>query len=231
MKADYGLTHLLARTGSILLDFDGPVCSVFASYPAAQVATELRDVLAAAGVEPTPPVAVELDPLEVLRWVGGLGRPDVTRAVEDALCAAELRAVHTAAPTPYGREVIVAARQAGRQVAVVSNNSEPAIAMYLAEHRLEHHISSVVGRAYGEPDRMKPNAAPILQAVNEIGAAPADCVLVGDSITDITGAQAAGVNVIAYANKPRKVSIFDTAAADVVITGMDRLAAALLPHM
>ena len=37
--------ELVARAKLILLDFDGPVCSVFAGLPAAQVAERLRDVI------------------------------------------------------------------------------------------------------------------------------------------------------------------------------------------
>src|ERR687896_510965 len=64
----------------------------------------------------------EGDPLEVLRWVGRADNQQLVMALEDALCAAEARAVATAEPTPYGREVIVGARQGGLPVAV-SNNS------------------------------------------------------------------------------------------------------------
>jgi len=222
------LANLLTRTGPILLDFDGPVCSVFAGYPAPTVACELRQEVTSAGIELPPSITGESDPLEVLRWAGSLGRTDIVNAVEEALCGAELRAVRSAVPTPYGREVIVAARQAGRPVAVVSNNSAPAVAAYLAAHRLDQHICAIIGRTYGDPGQMKPNAAPILRAVTEVGATPDACLMVGDSLTDIIGAKAAGVAVVAYANKPAKLTRFTDAAPDAVIAGMDELAAALL---
>ncbi|WP_433127820.1 HAD family hydrolase [Micromonospora sp. CA-240977] len=148
--------------------------------------------------------------------------------VEDALCAAERRAVETAEPTPYGREVIVAAQEAGMPVAVVSNNSPGAVFAYLAAHRLAGHISPVVGRAYADPDRMKPNPEPILQAARVLGEQAGRCVLVGDSLSDIEGARAAGVRTVGYANRPTKVGLFRDAGADVVITGMGALAHVLL---
>ncbi|MBQ0979198.1 HAD family hydrolase [Micromonospora sp. M61] len=175
-----------------------------------------------------PDLASEPDPLEVLRRTGAAGDHGITRAVEDALCAAERRAVETAEPTPYGREVIVAARQAGMQVAAVSNNSAGAVAAYLAAHRLAGYVSPVVGRAYADPDRMKPNPEPILQAVHALGEPLGRCVLVGDSQSDIEGARAAGIAVVGYANRPSKVEAFRVAGADVVITSMDALASALL---
>ncbi|MGC5050095.1 HAD family hydrolase [Micromonospora sp. DT48] len=226
MNADLG--RLLGEVGAVLLDFDGPVCSIFAGYPAPQVAAELVDVLRRCGVDVPPDLASEPDPLEVLRRTGAAGDHGVTRAVEDVLCAAECRAVQTAEPTPYGREVIVAARQAGMPVAAVSNNSAGAVTAYLAAHRLAEHVSPVVGRAYAEPGRMKPNPEPILQAVRSLGEPPARCVLIGDSLSDIEGARAAGVAVIGYANRPAKVDAFRLAGADAVVTSMGEIAAVLI---
>lgn len=180
------------------------------------------------GVDVPPDLASEPDPLEVLRRTGAAGDQDVTRAVEDALCAAERRAVETAEPTPYGREVIVAARQAGVLVAVVSNNSSGAVSAYLTAHRLTGHISPVIGRAYADPARMKPNPDPILKAVQSLGQSPSQCTLVGNSLSDIAGAEAAGMSVVGYANRPTKVEEFRAVGADAVITSMGELAGVLL---
>lgn len=46
MTADLG--RLLGEVGAVLLDFDGPVCSILAGYPAPQVAAELGRRAAAA---------------------------------------------------------------------------------------------------------------------------------------------------------------------------------------
>ncbi len=226
MSAD--LARLLAEVDAILLDFDGPVCSIFAGYPAPKVAAELVDMLQRQRVAMPPGLTTEQDPLEVLRWAGTAGDPAVARAVEDALCAAELRAVESAGPTPYGREVIVAARQAGLPVAVVSNNSAGAVTAYLSAHRLATYVSPVVGRAYAQPGRMKPNPEPILHAVRALGLAPDRTVLVGDSLSDIEGSHAAGVRSIGYANRPAKSEVFRQARADVVIDSMGAIATALI---
>lgn len=178
MDADLG--RLLDEVGAVLLDFDGPACSVFAGYPAPQVAAELVGVLYRRGIHVPPDLASEPDPLEVLRRIEASGDQNAIRAVEDALCAAERQAVETAQPTPYGREVIVAARQAGSPVAAVSNNSAGAVSAYLAAHRLAIHVSPVVDRAYADPARMKPSPAPILRAVRAVGEPPNRCVLIGD---------------------------------------------------
>lgn len=226
MSVDLG--RLLGSVGAVLLDFDGPVCSIFAGYPAPLVAAELVDVLRQHDVDLTPDLASEPDPLEVLRRTGATGDRGVTRAVEDALRAAERQAAESAEPTPYGREVIVAARQAGLAVAVVSNNSAEAVSAYLAAHRLAGHVLPVVGRAYAEPSRMKPHPEPILQAVRALGMAPGRCVLVGDSLSDIDGARSAGVRAIGYANRPPKAAAFRDAGADVVINSMGAIASVLI---
>ncbi|XTZ18262.1 HAD family hydrolase [Micromonospora echinospora] len=226
MNADLG--QLLDEVSAVLLDFDGPVCSVFAGYPAPRVAAELVDVLYRRGIEVPPDLVSEPDPLEVLRRTGATGDQNATRAVEDALCAAERQAVETAEPTPYGREVIVAARQAGFPVAVVSNNSASAVSAYLAAHRLAAYVSPIVGRTYAAPERMKPNPEPIRQAAHTVGEPPARCVLIGDSLSDIDGARAAGARVIGYANRPAKIERFRAAGADVVATSMREIADVLV---
>ncbi len=219
---------LLNSVDAVLLDFDGPVCSIFAGYPAHDIAAELVELLHRHEVDVPSHLAGARDPLEVLRWTGTTTDQRITRLVEDALCEAERRAVATAAPTPYGREVIVAARQAGLPVAVVSNNSAGAVSAYLAAHRLTGHVSPVIGRAYAEPERMKPNPEPISRAVRMLDVPPARSVLVGDSLSDIEGAHAAGVRVIAYANRPAKLDTFQAAGADVVVASMGPLAEALV---
>ncbi|WP_233564897.1 HAD family hydrolase [Micromonospora musae] len=64
----------------------------------------------------------------------------------------------------------------------------------------------------------------MLAAIRELDAEPAECVLVGDSVSDIEAAHAAGVAAIGYANKPGKRERF--AAADVVIDSMAELVTA-----
>ncbi|MER7891983.1 HAD family phosphatase [Micromonospora sp. NPDC094482] len=226
MSADLG--RLLGEVGAVLLDFDGPVCSIFARYPAPQVAAELVDVLRQHGVNVPPDLACERDPLDVLRRTGATGNQEVTRAVEEALCAAERQAAETAEPTPYGREVIVAACQAGLPVAVVSNNSAGAVTDYLMTHRIAGYVRPVVGRAYADPARMKPNPEPILRAAHALGRPPNHCVLVGDSVSDIVGARAAGVRVVGYANRPPKAGEFAAAGADITITSTREFAVSLL---
>ncbi|MGY3517861.1 HAD family hydrolase [Micromonospora sp. PTRAS2] len=219
------LAPLVGRARVVLLDFDGPVCGVFARHPASAVADELRRLLADRGVPLPAGIRHEPDPLAVLRFTATLGRPAVVRLVDEALTRAEVTAAHTAAPTPYGREAILAAHRAGRRVAVVSNNSAACVRAYLNAHGLTSYVHPVVGRPEGAPGRMKPDPYPVLAALRELAAEPADCVLVGDSTTDVEAAHAAGVAAIGYANKPGKRARL--AAADAVVDSMAELVTAL----
>jgi HAD superfamily hydrolase (TIGR01509 family) len=223
-----GLAGLLAEARVLLLDFDGPVCSVFAGLPAARIAKQLRGLLWRHGVALPDHVMEQDDPHEILRYTGSLGRPELTRIVDDALTAAEVEAARVARPTPYAREVIVAARAAGRPVAIVSNNAAEAVRTYLDAHRLGRYVHPVVGRFYADPSRMKPDPAPILTAVEELNANPAECVLIGDSVSDITAAAAAGVRSIGYANKPGKRQRLTEAGADAIVDSMAAIATAIL---
>lgn len=217
----------LIGSGPLLLDFDGPVCSVFAGYPAPRVAAELIALLDAEGITLPPEVRGECDPLAILRWTGDACTPGGIRTVEEALCAAELRAVGTAEPTPYAREVILGARARGLSVAVVSNNSAAAIEAYLMAHDLTSYIAPVIGRAYADPKRMKPSPEPVLAAIRALEAAPSRCTLIGDSLTDVEAARAASVAVVGYANRPWKVEAL--AAADAIVTSMEEIADEVFP--
>lgn len=231
MNAPYDVARVLADTGPILLDFDGPVCGIFATIPDYTVAARLRQVLALHGTEIPERIQSASDPLEVLRFTASLGDRSLIARVDDELRQAELAAVRGASPTPYAREVIVAAHQAGRPVAIVSNNSATAVQWYLNDHRLSRYVRPVVGRAHADPERMKPNPEPILCAVNALRVKPTVCVLIGDSASDIEGGRAAGVRTIAFANKPGKRNHLVRAGADAATegaTGMAQIAAALI---
>lgn len=228
MSQPADLVQFLAERGSILLDFDGPVCSIFAHHPAPQVAESLRTVARESGAEIPPELVSEPDPLEVLRWTARLGRPDVVRLVETKLCAEEYTASKSATPTPYGRETIIGAYEAGKPVAIVSNNSAGAITSYVNSQRLGAIASHVNGRTFARPDLMKPNPEPILRAAKSVDSSPADCVLIGDSLADIHGAQAAGLAVIGYANRPEKSDLFADAGADFIVNTMADVARALI---
>ncbi len=228
MEAGESLRYrVLAGGGPILLDFDGPICSIFATYPAPAVADRLRAVLQAHGARVNGAAVSDPDPLEVLRWSATLGSDSIVRSVEDALREAEIHAASGADPTPFSRETILAAYRAGRLVGIASNNSADAIERYLTSQRLRSYVGPVIGRAPYVPQKMKPDPSSILAALSAAGGAASAAVYVGDSLTDIAAAHAAGMPVVAYANRPGKAERFTEARADAVVASMGEIATAL----
>jgi HAD superfamily hydrolase (TIGR01509 family) len=216
------LAELLYDKWLILLDFDGPICSIFAGLPAPTVAGSLRDILTVNGS--TPPQPWVDDPLAVLRYTHEHA-PHLVRLVDQTLRAAELEAAASATPTPGADDVLRACHDTKRHVSIVSNNSTPAIEAYLNRVGLAGFVQAVHGRPAGVPTAMKPNPQLVEDAQTDIGMPAEHCVLIGDSATDIEAAHAAATSAIGYANKPRKTETLHR--ADALITNMGDLARAL----
>jgi phosphoglycolate phosphatase len=218
------LAAALAACTAVLFDFDGPVCDVFAGLPAPAVADELAGILATHdGVLAAKASAME-DPMEVLR-LSQRGSSEALAAVEDALTAAELSAVAVAGPPVAGAaEALRIAHDSGRGVAVVSNNSAECVRAFLDRHGLAYLVSDVIGRPGRHPELMKPAPYSVAKAVTALATPAGRCLLVGDSVTDIQAARAAGTMAVGYANKPGKAAALSTAGADAVVSGMQALA-------
>jgi len=218
------LSDVLSRARAVLFDFDGPICSVFADVRAPTIASELRHLLQRDGHALDFGLVDEDDPLDVLRYSQRFGS-DVVRQIEDALTEAEVRAVQVAEPTSGGARSLRSCVHSGRRAAIVTNNSPQAVFAYLSRCGLAEFAHRVVGRAYAEPHRMKPNADAVLRALDVLSIEAAEAVLVGDSASDMDAARAAGTWSIGYANRPQKRH--HLADADAVIDDMGLLAAGL----
>jgi phosphoglycolate phosphatase-like HAD superfamily hydrolase len=220
------INDILDHVDAIIFDFDGPVCSVFARHPASGVAHRMRVFLSSVGVSDLAPSAQGPNPLRVLKWTYE-NYPDLTKQVEDVLCAEELAAVVTAEPTPFAREAIAGAHASGRLVAIVSNNSARAINEYLAMHELKELVTPVVGRTYGVPTEMKPNPISLQRAILQLEIRPQTAVFVGDSPTDMEAAVLAGTWALAYAKSEDRRAVLESAGADAVIDEIRTLAVQL----
>jgi phosphoglycolate phosphatase-like HAD superfamily hydrolase len=119
---------------------------------------------------------------------------------------------------------VTACQNPGRSVAIVSNNSSRAVRSYLTRHGLGDRIGLVIARTNHDPTLLKPSPYLITQAVEALGADPAECTLVGDSVTDVQGAHLASVQSIGYANKPGKRQRLAAAGAGAIINSLADLA-------
>ena len=216
------LDTIVSRTRHLLLDFDGPICSIYAGLPAATVADRLRKLFGDHARLPDA-IARTSDPLEVFADAATVSE-DLAARVETEMTDQELAAVATAAPTPYVHEVVTACRNSGRSIAVVSNNSAQTVHAYLTRHGLDDRIGLVIARTAATPALLKPRPHLIAQAVNTLDAEPGECTLVGDSVTDIQAANLASIHSIGYANEPGKRERLTAAGAGAIINSLADLA-------
>ncbi len=221
------LADVFRASTAVLFDFDGPICDVFSGLPAPGIAAELADLVAVHSATLAVRARATDDPMEVHRLSQG-GGGALLGAVEAALTEAEVRAVKVAGPPVVGAvQALAAARDSKLCVAIVSNNSAECVNEFMAINGLAGLVDVVVGRPALRPDLMKPAPYPLLSAAAALGVEPQGAVLIGDSLTDIEAAHAAGARSIGYANKPRKQSALTTAGADVVVLDMVDVADAL----
>ena len=210
------LAAALKQTSSVLLDFDGPICSVFSTFTPAAVARELRTRLQLDAAPETN------EPFQLLSYVADC-EPTILASAEAELSRLESSAVLRAAPTPGAKGVLRHLREAGRPVVVVSNNSADAVRTYLAQHDLTSLVAAVSSRTDPDPTLLKPHPYLLLRAADLLDTAISECLMVGDSATDIEAAHAAGAIAVGYANKPGKREQFERIGAAAVIDEMGEL--------
>lgn len=218
------LRRVLHGVRHVLLDFDGPFCSVFAGLPAAEVSAQLVERLGKAGHTTQPEWASETDPLALLRLISE-GSPELVPDADAILADLEVEAVQRARPNPDIERVLDACAATGRRAVVVSNNSGRAIRSYLDQHGQSPRVREVLGRVPGDPSSMKPSPRLLFDAMGPHEASA--CVFIGDAVRDVDAGHAAGVPTIGFANKSRKERSLAEAGAVVVVTSMADVAEAL----
>ncbi|MFL1429792.1 MULTISPECIES: HAD family hydrolase [unclassified Nocardiopsis] len=218
--------NVIRRCRAVLLDFDGPVCDAFAGYPAPRVARDMVSRAVDAGVSVPLEIKEETDPMEVLRGLFKIASEWHSEA-ERVLREAETVSVTEASPTSGAIEFMEACRETGRPLVVVSNNSPEAVNAFLGKHGLASLTLGIFGRSRLSPKLMKPHPHLLEVALEGLSAAPGDCLMVGDSATDIEVAKVMGVPVAGYANKAGKAERFRALGSDVVTEDMAELATQL----
>jgi HAD superfamily hydrolase (TIGR01509 family) len=213
---------IVARARVVLLDFDGPICSVFAGYPSVRAVIATLRALEAAGFNVRPEWLKLEDPHQLLIEVAAQ-IPEAVGIADDALTRSEVHAVDSAQITAGVTDLIDQMTDRGQQWAVVSNNSAESIARFCTRKDFARTPSLTVGRPKGEPHLMKPNPFALGRALALLRIQAEDAVFIGDSVSDIQAGRAVGIPTIGYANKPAKPKLLATALAHVVITRMEDL--------
>jgi phosphoglycolate phosphatase len=217
---EQALAGILDRARCLLIDFDGPICDIYAGITDATVADRLRKVITGQGITAMPAaITSSHDPIAVFDYAATLS-PELGALAETEMAGQEVAAVATARPVPYVHEVITSARDSGRLIAIVSNNSDRAVRAYLDQHGLADRIDLISARTSPDPALLKPSPHLLTQAITGLNAEPAECVIIGDSITDIQAARLAGIASIGYANRPGKYDDFTAEGATAVVTSL-----------
>lgn len=216
------LAAILRYRSCVLLDFDGPICSVFAGMTNRTAARELARLVA-----PLPDqIATSVDPFDVLRYAGKLD-VSVAESVERRFTELELEAVQTASPTTYADDVIRCAATDSSVVAIVSNNSYAAVDTYLVAQGLRSQVSGIFARTSADLSQLKPSPFFLNAALTTLNVRRDAAVFVGDAVTDLAAAQAAGIAAVGYANKPGKTARFAPWHPAAVIDSMADLLPAI----
>lgn len=222
------LAELVRDRPVMLLDFDGPVCSVFAGYPAHVIAAELREVIDRRS-EAGRVLPYDDDPLRLLFRFASVAPPAEVRPVADALRDRELRAIESARETPGAGRLIEAASSGGRSLAIVSNNAEAAVRLHLVRRGLVDRVAFISARYDGmDPVNLKPAPYLLRRALDALGETPGRALIVGDSASDVEAAEAAGMLAVGYANRASKRQILTDAGAAAVVDDLEHLVAALV---
>lgn len=224
MTGQNSVRDVLAATGPIFLDFDGPVTNLFIEGRNQAIADKMRAVIDEMGVSMSPEAADTPDPLLVLRWAYRQTEPKQFRRIEDACIHGEVAAIEATRPTEGAHDFIHACREAERPLVILSNNTPEAIAAYLDRHHLTDLVAGVVGRITGQPELMKPHPALVDQALQLVNTSPTRVAFIGDSLTDLYVARDTGLRFIGFAKNPRRGHELADAGSEAVIDQMQDIA-------
>ena len=137
-------------------------------------------------------------------WIGEGARTLLQHVLRDAGSTLDVDAVFPSLEAHYGdcllrsprvypgvRETLDALHATDTGLAICTNKPERFVRPLLDALQLGEYFKCIVG---GDtlPER-KPSAVPLLHLVDRFGWSPAQCLMVGDSETDLLTAQAAGV--------------------------------------
>lgn len=213
-------SQLIEQSPTVLLDFDGPICAVFAGYSASSCSAAMLGRAAELGVKLYP--ADPIDPISVLRSLVGQASV-IVREVESTFVGEEIRALQLTKPSTAIPDLLHKLQTAGHRLAIVTNNSGPAVNTFIHQHNLADSVPTIVGRDEHDMRLLKPSPHLLVKALKLLGTAPSQAVFVGDSVSDIEAARAASVRSIGYANKPTKANRLRLSGADAIITSMTAL--------
>jgi pyrophosphatase PpaX len=116
---------------------------------------------------------------------------------------------------------------AGARTGVVSSKKSETVRLGLRAVALTGRIDVIAGQE--ETELHKPHPAPLLYAAAQLGAAPHDCVYVGDATVDVEAARAAGMGAVAVTWGAGEPPLLEASDPDAVVADVRALRQILLP--
>ena len=206
--------ELIANAKALLLDFDGPVTALMPAPLNSEAADAARSPLQ--GLELPTQIRETTDHLTVLRWTfqnatSRMG--DVERACTNA----EVACARTSQPSPEIRWFLEQATQRDIPLAVVSNNSEEAVRTFLDRFAWSDRFAAYACRTPETSRLLKPHPFLVIAATRLVDVEPANCVFIGDSVSDVHAGHAAAVKTIGLAKSDARRVELTCAGADGLI--------------
>jgi phosphoglycolate phosphatase len=232
------LRRLLGSARAVLLDFDGPVCDLFAGRSTQPIAGEIKAMARRKWNALDPAVEACDDShgvLHLLRDMLDRRRdrvldPTALGAADGIVTRYEYEAAGAAVPAPGFPLLLDTLLGHGKRLAIVTNNAEGPVRKFLELHGMSRKFEAVCGRDPREPRRMKPDPASVHRALRALSrTSPAHAVMVGDQLTDLRAAAAAGVGFLGYATDHERGRLLRREGALGVVGSHAQLIAACGP--
>jgi phosphoglycolate phosphatase len=118
------------------------------------------------------------------------------------------------------RELLKRLHGEGRRLGICTNKNHELTLAILEQLDLAKYFGAIYGEREGKP--RKPDAAPLLETLAELGASPEDAIMVGDSEADVACARNAKIPVVVVSFGYSKVTP-EALGADAVIPALSDL--------
>ena len=188
--------EIIASAKALLLDFDGPITALMPPPLNAHAAERARAALQVTSLPDE--IRTTTDHLEVLRFCADRF-PEKFGTVERACSEAEIDCARQSQPSPRAEAMLRDAERRSIPVAVVSNNSAAAVQEFLQRFDWVDPIRVLACRTPTVGLKLKPDPFLVETAVDLLEVDAADCVFVGDSVTDVEAGKAAAVSAFRFA--------------------------------
>ena len=142
-------------------------------------------------------------------------RAETAKAMSDV----ELIFTSVAAPFPGVLEMLDNLRSCGHRVGIITRNCRVGVESVFSRHPMHHEV--LLTR--DDVARVKPDPAHLHEALDALGVAPDESLMVGDHITDIEVGKAAGTWTAGVLTAQTTREEFEEMGADLILTSAAEL--------